>query len=97
MVSLNYYGNWLSADFYECEDETVPTRRISSVKRLCRITCSRNEVGMCVPILSLPDHIGEVGNPYKKVLYDIEMVPSGAAVSSLCIYRETRWANRVAR
>lgn len=60
--------------FY-CEEENPPTRKTPSVKELCTIKCTLN-----IPYNSLPDFTTARGEVCKRLLYDVEMVPSRASL-----------------
>ncbi|KAI0865570.1 hypothetical protein F4860DRAFT_256850 [Xylaria cubensis] len=61
--------------FYQCEDEVPPDRKTLSVDILGKLQCNLD-----VLYSELPDFESEIGESWKKLSYEIEMVPSGASV-----------------
>ncbi|KAL4880679.1 hypothetical protein BJY04DRAFT_190593 [Aspergillus karnatakaensis] len=63
-----------NVQIYQCEADTPPTRKDSTVKSLCHIKCKLD-----IPVSQLDIYYGANGARMKHVWYDLEMVPSGAA------------------
>ena len=68
-------GPHFTVSLYQCEDEKAPSRKIKSVTKLCTIECELD-----VPFSSLPLSMNPSGEIYRKLNYNLEMVPSGASV-----------------
>lgn len=69
-------------NIYQCEDDDPPTRRTSSVKKLCVVKSTLD-----VDYSSLEDYINMVGEKKKKLKYVIEMIPSGASNEFRVLYK----------
>ncbi|KAF3006150.1 hypothetical protein E8E14_006879 [Neopestalotiopsis sp. 37M] len=69
------FGGLLTVALETCEDEEPPDRRTSSVNKLCAI-----ESNLDVPFHSLPDWANPDGQTFKKLEFEVEMVPSGATL-----------------
>lgn len=69
------FGDLLTVELRTCEDEQPPDRQTSSVKKLCDI-----ENNLDVAFRSLSDWTNSEGKTFKKLEYDVEMVPSGATL-----------------
>jgi hypothetical protein len=74
----------LTTDLQTCEDEQPPDRLTSSVKELCDI-----ESSLDVPFHSLPNWTNSEGQRFKKLEYEVEMVPSGATLE-VAVYIDGR-------
>lgn len=59
---------------YQCEDDDPPVRLTSSVKKLCMI-----KVNFAIDYDRLNDFTGQTGKRFKRLDYEMEMVPSGAS------------------
>ena len=68
-------GRNFSLKLLQCEDALAPERRIDSVVSLCQINCLINK-----PFSAFEDLVNAKGERLKKLSYELEMVPSGAAV-----------------
>jgi hypothetical protein len=64
-----------SVDLYECESEVPPTRWTSTVRKFGEISCN-----LTVKYSDLPDFKSKTGAVIKELIYEIELVPSGASV-----------------
>ncbi|KAK8073412.1 hsp70 family chaperone [Apiospora phragmitis] len=62
-------------ELFQCEELSPPALQNSSVMPLCTITCK-----LATPVSDLPDYSNSKGQRFKKVWYDLDMVPSGACV-----------------
>ncbi|KAF2814241.1 actin-like ATPase domain-containing protein [Mytilinidion resinicola] len=60
---------------YQCKDEVPPSRRTSSVTELCQVSRSID-----VPFSAFTTVINSCGESIKKISWEVEVVPSGAAV-----------------
>ncbi|KAK8037667.1 hypothetical protein PG991_001013 [Apiospora marii] len=69
------WGGSFQVQLFQCELASPPTRQDSSVKRVCVIKCK-----LSTPVSDLPDYFNSNGKWYKKLSYDVDMVPSGASV-----------------
>jgi hypothetical protein len=59
----------------QCEDDPPPNRNNSSVKRLCTVRCKLD-----IPYSELTDFITVKGKRFKRLNYELEMIPSGATL-----------------
>ncbi|CAI7659240.1 unnamed protein product [Penicillium glandicola] len=73
-------------DIFQCDEENPPSRRSSSVKKLCTIRMSRQHISFH----SLPDYVGNDGVHAKAWEFEIEMVPSGASNEFIIHYHGQR-------
>lgn len=68
---------------YECNDDSPPTRKTKSVKKLCDIAVSFSGIKYD----DLEEYYDENGRLLKKWSYDLEMVPSGASTEFAVYYK----------
>lgn len=68
-------GKLFTVSLLQCDDAVAPKRRIASVVPLCDIKCTIDK-----PFSAFEDFVNVSGERLKKFTYDVEMVPSGAAV-----------------
>ncbi|KAK7972504.1 hsp70 family chaperone [Apiospora saccharicola] len=61
--------------FFQCGEASPPTAVNSSVTPLCTISCKS-----AIPFSDIPDFINGKGQKFKKLWYDVDMLPSGACV-----------------
>ncbi|KAJ2992967.1 hypothetical protein NUW58_g1990 [Xylaria curta] len=69
------FGGSISVNIESCDEKTPPSRRTDMVKRMCSINSKID-----IPFSKLKSWVNPNGKTLKKLEYDIEMVPSGAAV-----------------
>lgn len=77
---------------FHCEDDDPPSRSTASVKELCNINYNFN-----VPYDSLEDFIGESGKRLKRLVYEVEMMPSGASNEFSVYYQGYKFGSQNAR
>lgn len=65
----------METEILVCEDESPPTRKTSSVKPLCSF-----ETTIDIPAGTIADWKNPDGKTFKRLDYDLEMVPSGATL-----------------
>jgi hypothetical protein len=83
LVSHNFYNTYqegqydgsFKLDLFQCEEDPPPSRKEGSVKRFARIECKTN-----IPYSELESVRNPRGESFKKLWFDVKMVPSGAAV-----------------
>lgn len=68
-------GRAFTVNLLQCHDATAPTRRTSNVITLCEIKCTIDK-----PYSAFEDFVNNKGERLKKFSYELEMVPSGAAM-----------------
>ncbi|KAI5864716.1 hypothetical protein GGS23DRAFT_561506 [Durotheca rogersii] len=69
------FGGSFQCPLYECEDVETPSRRTTTVKYLCDIDCK-----LTTPYSELPDFRTPSGEYRKKMIFEVEMMPSGASM-----------------
>lgn len=77
---------------YQCEDDDPPVRITASVKALCNINANFN-----ISFDQLKDRTGKTGKKYKKLGYEIEMIPSGASNEFNVMYKGRKLGSHNAR
>lgn len=65
----------MKVDLQTSEAEQPVPRKTPSVNKLCDIVSILD-----VPFQALPNWTNDKGEPFKKLSYDVEMVPSGATL-----------------
>lgn len=68
-------GRAFTVVLLQCHDAIAPTRRTANVITLCEIKCTIDK-----PYSAFDDFVNNKGERLKKFSYELEMVPSGAAV-----------------
>ncbi|KAK8102078.1 hypothetical protein PG984_015224 [Apiospora sp. TS-2023a] len=61
--------------FFQCGEASPPAAINSSVTPLCTISCKS-----AIPYSDIPDFINTKGHKFKKLWFDVDMLPSGACV-----------------
>ncbi|KAI1746422.1 hypothetical protein F4680DRAFT_401390 [Xylaria scruposa] len=84
LVEKASFDGTLTIWFYQCDDEVPPDRRTLSVDILGMLECNVD-----VLYSDLPDFESKTRESWKKLSYEIEMVPSGASVE-FAIYIDGR-------
>ncbi|KAI0857724.1 actin-like ATPase domain-containing protein [Xylaria cubensis] len=87
--SASDYDHNISFTIYQCNDDDPPSRMIESVKPFCKASFKIE-----IPYKYLPDYTNESGRSFKKVDYDVEMVPSGASVEFMVLYKGQKIGSR---
>jgi hypothetical protein len=81
-------GN-ISLTFYQCDDENPPTRKVKetedAIRPLGTLCCD-----LGVSLSDLPSHTGTHGKRYRKLSYEVELVPSGASVEFVLYFQGER-------
>ncbi|KAM0240125.1 hypothetical protein ACHAP5_008045 [Fusarium lateritium] len=83
LVSHEFYNLYEEGDFngsfelelYQCDEDSPPSRRESSVKGFTKIECKID-----ISWSDLEDYQNAKGANFKKLCFDVRMVPSGASV-----------------
>ncbi|KAK8071323.1 hypothetical protein PG997_011526 [Apiospora hydei] len=68
-------GGTFAIDIYQCEEYPLPLRKNASVKRLVSISCK-----IATPLEEVPELFNRLGQRFRKLDFDLDMVPSGASV-----------------
>ncbi|KAI0532864.1 hypothetical protein GGR58DRAFT_148013 [Xylaria digitata] len=71
----NDFGGSITVEIQSCDEKVPPSRKNDLIKTEYSIKC---DVG--IPFSQLPDWVNPEGKKLKRLHYDIEMVPSGAAL-----------------
>ncbi|KUJ09099.1 actin-like ATPase domain-containing protein [Mollisia scopiformis] len=74
-ILKNDFGRSFSITMHQCNALTAPSRLTPDVGFLCTIDCAVD-----TPFGALEDYTNPNGEIFKRLTYDIEMVPSGASV-----------------
>ncbi|RWA10740.1 hypothetical protein EKO27_g4359 [Xylaria grammica] len=69
------FGGLVTVDIQGCDEKVPPSRNTDLVKHECSINC---DIG--IPFSELSDWENPEGKKLKRLVYDIEMVPSGATL-----------------
>lgn len=59
----------------QCDEDPPPTRKENSVKRFAKLKCKTD-----MPYADLQEHLKAKGGNFKKLVFAVRMVPSGAVV-----------------
>lgn len=73
----------------QCEDDDPPTRLAAGVKVLCFVKC---DFGITYDMLE--DQVGVTGYPWKRLSYEMEMIPSGASNEFSLLYKGKKMGSR---
>lgn len=65
----------MNLKFFQCGEASPPAAINSGVTPLCSITCK-----LATPLSEIPDFVNSKGQRFKKLWYDVDMLPSGASV-----------------
>lgn len=86
------YNPCQEISIYQCEDDDPPVRVTSSVKELSTI-----KTNFAISYDCLNNFTGKTGNRSKILVYEIEMVPSGASNEFSVWYEGEKLASQNAR
>lgn len=70
-----YFSGSFRVGLVQCHAVAPPGVKDRHVKTLCTIKCK-----IATPVSSLPDFVNSRGQKFKRVIFDLHMVPSGASV-----------------
>ncbi|KAI0969940.1 hypothetical protein F4678DRAFT_480682 [Xylaria arbuscula] len=83
------FDGTVSSHIYQCDDDEPPTRKARSVKdsivKLCTLRCD-----LGISFEDLPRCVNKDGELYRKLSFEIELMPSGASVSFMLYYKGER-------
>ncbi|KAI0440363.1 hypothetical protein F4803DRAFT_527786 [Xylaria telfairii] len=69
------FGGSINVEIESCDEKIPPSRKTDMVKPMCSIGCAID-----IPFSEMKDWVNPNGTVFKRLDYDIEMVPSGASL-----------------
>jgi hypothetical protein len=73
-----------SVKLWECDKVEAPSRRNEDVKMRCEVVCPVEGFG------EMPIHVNEKGVTFRKLQFDLEMIPLGGNLLDFVAYMNNR-------